>query len=109
MLDDLVLEPVKQIVNPTDDAIITDSLLCGAESKTKIHMFIIQHPEHAKRLISPNSQNYLESGNDDASNSNLTGGENSAIDDLLAGFDSEVTTSESNSEIDALLNVTGGT
>lgn len=107
IFEDLVLEPIKQIVKPTDDAIITDSLLCGTESKTKIHMFIIQHPEQAKKLISPNSQNYLKSGNDNASNPNLTGGENSAIDDLLAGFDSQVTTSESNSEIDALLNITG--
>ena len=109
MLEDLVLEPIKQIAQPPDDAIITDSLFWGTESKIKIHMFIMQHPEQAKRLISPNSQNHLERGNDYTTNSNLIGGENSTIDDLLAGFDSEVTTSESNSEIDALLNEAGGT
>jgi len=55
LLEDLVMEPTKEIANPTDHAIITDSLLCGTESRTKIHMFIIQHPEQARRLISQNS------------------------------------------------------
>lgn len=108
-LEDLVMEPTKEIVNPIDNAIITDSLLCGTESETKIHMFIIQHPEQARRLISPEAQKSPESGNYGSSNSNYTGSENSAIDDLLAGFDSEVKPSESNSEIDTLLNGIGGT
>jgi chemotaxis protein CheC len=93
MLDDLIMEPTKE-VNPTDIAIITDSLLCGTESDTKIHMFIIQHPEHARRLICsvvPNSPGI------DASN--FIGCENSEIDDLLVDFNSEVNQSESNSEI----------
>jgi len=104
MLEDLVMEPTKEIVNPTDDAIITDSLLWGTKSETKIHMFIIQHPKDARRLVCSNAQNSSQSDP-----SKLIGCTNSAIDDLLAGFDSEVKPSESNSEIDQLLNGTGET
>lgn len=107
MLNELVMEPTQEIVSPSDNAIITDSLLWGTDSETKIHMFIIQHPEQARRLISTKAQQ--APGNDYAgsSNANLIGGENSSIDDLLAGFDSKVQPSESSSEIDALLNEAG--
>jgi len=109
MLEDLVMVPTQEVVSPKDNAIITDSLLWGVESQTKIHMFIIQHPDQARRLISPKVQNSPENQYADTVNSNSIGSANSSIDDLLAGFDSEVTPSESSSEIDALLNETSET
>ena len=99
----LILEPACDVVSPTSDAIVNDAILSGTESGTQIHMLIIQHPEHARKLISPDAKKARASEYGEASNSNLLGGENSAIDDLLAGFDSPVESSESNSEIDALL------
>ncbi len=107
-LENLILEPACDVVNPTNDAIITDAILSGKDTGTEIHMLIIQHPEHARKLISPEAQKARKSEYDDASNSNLLGGGNSAIDDLLAGFDSDVTPPESNSEIDALLKGSSG-
>jgi len=102
-LQDLLLEPVCDIANPTKDAIITDVFLYGKNTGIEIHMLIIQHSEHARKLISheknPKGIEYENSSND-----NLLGRENSAIDALLADFDSEVTPSERSSEIDSLLN-----
>lgn len=105
-LKDLIAEPICDIMNPTNDAIITDALLCGETTGIEIHMLIIQHVEHARKLIL--NEGNISEGNDTPANNNLTGGANSAIDDLLAGFDSEVVPVKDNSEIDDLLkSVTG--
>lgn len=105
-LKDLILEPACDVVVPTNHAVITDALLSGKNSGVEIHMLIIQHPEHARKLLSNEGPKSQDSTRKSVSNSNLIGSENSSIDDLLAGFDSEVKPSESNSEIDALLNGT---
>jgi len=102
-LKNLILEPACDVVNPTNDAIVTDAILSGTNTGTQIHMLIIQHPEHARKLISPDAQKARASEYGASSNTNLLGGENSAIDDLLAEFDSPVNASDSNSKIDALL------
>jgi len=104
----LILEPVFDVIQPTSDAIINDAILTGSETGTQIHMLIIQHPENARKLISSDAQKDQSCEYGTVSNSNLLGGENSAIDDLLAGFDSPVESSDSNSEIDALLQQSGG-
>ena len=104
----LILEPACDVINPTSDAIVTDAILTGGETGTKIHMLIIQHPEHARRLISFDAQKAQASEYGTTSNSNLLGEENSAIDDLLADFDSPVEFLDSNSEIDTLLQQSGG-
>lgn len=98
-LNDLVRGPVTDAVIPTNRAIITDSLLWGKETGTEIHMFIIQHPEHARRLISQTGENCKKSSYEDSINTNLIGGENSEIDSLLNGF----TITGELSEIDELL------
>lgn len=103
-LQDLLLEPICDIVNPTKDAIITDVLLYGKNTGIEIHMLIIQHPEHARKLISRKEENSKGIEYEHSSNDNLLGRENSEIDALLADFDSEVTPSEGSSEIDSLLN-----
>ena len=102
-LQDLLTEPVCDIANPTKNVVITDVLLSGKNSGVEIHMLIIQHLEHARKLISNEANNSKESEYHDSSNSNLLGGENSLIDDLLSNFDSEVKPAEENSEIDDLL------
>ncbi len=101
-LHDLLLDPVCDITNPTKDAIITDVLLYGENTGIEIHMLIIQHPEHARKLIA-RKENPEGTEYEDSSNTNLLGGGNSEIDDLLSNFDSEVIPSEGNSEIDSLL------
>ena len=105
----LILEPVSDVINPASDAIVTDAILTGGETGTQIHMIIIQHPEHARRLISRDNPKSKSSEYESTSNSNLLGGGNSEIDALLAGFDSPVKSSDSNSEIDALLNTSAET
>ncbi|QLH06861.1 chemotaxis protein CheC [Nitrosopumilus ureiphilus] len=103
-LQDLLLEPACDVITPSNDAVITDSLLCGKNTGIEIHMLIIQHPEHARKLISPEAGNSKKIRYEDSSNTNLLGGENFAIDDLLANFDSKAKPSEENSEIECLLN-----
>ncbi|MCH7966032.1 MAG: chemotaxis protein CheC [Thaumarchaeota archaeon] len=103
-LQDLLLEPLCAVVNPTKDAIITDVCLRGKNTGIEIHMLIIQHPEHARKLISRKEGNSKGIEYEHSSNSSLLGNKNSAIDDLLADFDHEVLSSKGNSEIDSLLN-----
>ncbi|WP_299293195.1 chemotaxis protein CheC [Nitrosopumilus sp.] len=95
-IKDLIVEPVCDVVNPKDDAIITDVLLSGKETGTEIHMLIIQHPDHAKKLISNEARKINSNDYANDSNTNLLGGENSAIDDLLADLIPEETDSENN-------------
>ena len=102
-LQDLLTDPVCDIANPTKNVVITDALLSGKNTGVEIHMLIIQHLEHARKLISHNTNNSKDDEYHDSSNNNLLGGESSAIDDLLSNFDSEVTPTEENSEIDVLL------
>jgi len=102
-LQDLLLEPICDIVSPTKDAIITDVRLCGKNTGIEIHMLIIQHPEHARKLIYREEENSKGIEYEHSSNSNLLGTENSAIDALLSDFDSEVIPSKGNSEVDSLL------
>jgi len=101
-LKDLLLEPANDVVCPTDNAIITDSVLWGKDTGTEIHMIIIQHPEHAKKLISQKSPN-KKSDYSDSSNTNIIGGESSEIDSLLSEINED---SQKSSEIDDLLNDT---
>ncbi len=108
-LQDLLSDPVCEIVNPTNDAIITDVTLCGKNTGIEIHMLIIEHPEHARKLISGKAETSEETKSESSLNDNLTGADSFAIDTLLADFDSEVLTAvspqidSSNSEIDSLL------
>lgn len=97
-IEDLIVEPVCDVVNPKDDAIIADVLLSGKDTGTEIHMLIIQHPDHAKKLISDEVKKMDSNDYTNDSNTNLLGGENSAIDDLLADLIPEGTDSENNFE-----------
>jgi len=107
-LQDLLSDPVCEITNPTNDAIITDVTLCGKNTGIEIHMLIIEHPEHARKLIS-GKNGISEEPKSKTLNDNLIGDDSFAIDTLLADFDSEVLDAvspqinSSNSEIDSLL------
>lgn len=105
-LHELILEPAKEVISPTNDAVITDVVLSGKNTGTEIHMIVIQHPEHARKLIDPNMNSSNRGDYETSSNTNLLGGKNSAIDELLAGFDSEVALTNNSSEIDDLINDT---
>jgi len=110
-LQDLLSDPVCEIMNPTNDAIITDVTLCGKNSGIEIHMIIIERSEHARKLIS-GKNGTSEETESKTLDDNLIGDDSFAIDTLLADFDSEVLGAVSpqinstNSEIDSLLNST---
>jgi chemotaxis protein CheC len=105
-LHDLILEPAKEVINPTNDAVITDVVLSGKNSGTEIHMIVIQHPEHARKLIDPALNSSNKSNYEASSNTNLLGGKNSAIDELLSSFDSDVPVTNDSPEINDLINNT---
>ena len=107
-LQELLTEPAKDVKSQIKDAVITDVSLRGKETKTEIHMIIIQHPEHAKKLISPNKQKSKDNTYENSANTNLLGGENSLIDELIGDLSSDEGTIEENSEIESLIKNTLG-
>lgn len=82
-LEELLSDPTKDVKSTVYDSIIADVLLTGKNSNTKIHMIIIQHPDHAKKLILCEEKNSEENIYENISNTNLLGGKNDAIEDLL--------------------------
>lgn len=99
-LQELLKEPAKDVKSPIDDAIITDVSLCGKNSEAEIHMIIIQHPEHARKLISFKEHKDIKKNN--SSNTNLLGGQNSSIDELLRNFTAINAEAENNSTTKSL-------
>ncbi|MGY5148563.1 MAG: chemotaxis protein CheC [Candidatus Nitrosopumilus sp. bin_68KS] len=92
-LDDLIKEPTKDVDSCPDDVVITDISLCGENTKTEIHMIMIQHPEHAKKLISSNNEILNVKKYYTELNTNLLGGKNDSIDELIEGYNSTEKTS----------------
>jgi len=107
-LQELLTEPANDVKSQINDAVITDVSLCGKETRTEIHMIIIQHPEHAKKIIIPNEQKFEENTYKNSTNTNLLGGENALIDQLIGETSSDEKRSEENSEINSLIENTSG-
>ncbi len=82
-LDDLIKEPTKDVDSCPDDVVITDISLWGENTKTEIHMIMIQHPDHAKKLISSNNRIPNIEEYESKSNTNLLGGRTDSIDKLM--------------------------
>ncbi|EGG42663.1 Hypothetical protein Nlim_0475 [Candidatus Nitrosarchaeum limnium SFB1] len=79
----LLLEPTKDVINITDDVVITEVLLKGTQTGIEIHMLIIQHTEHARKLLSSQIRNSLISKYTDSSDPHKIGDENLEINALL--------------------------
>ena len=102
-LQELLTEPANDVKSPINDAVIADVRLCGKDTKTEIHMIIIQHPEHARKLISSKEHKSKGEEYENSNNTNLLGGENSLIDKLVEGLNPEDEISKGNYGIDSLL------
>ena len=87
-LQELIKEPANDVKSCINDVVITDVSLWGNNTKTEIHMIIIQHPEHARKLISFKEENVKQTKYEETSNANLLGGEHRDIDELVKNCDS---------------------
>lgn len=97
----LLLEPTKDVINITDDVVITEVLLTGTQTGIQIHMLIIQHTEHARKLISSQIRDVAVSKYTNSSNVNKIGDENLEINALL----DKIKTKDSDSKDDSNIKV----
>ncbi|HSG74397.1 MAG TPA: chemotaxis protein CheX [Nitrosopumilaceae archaeon] len=89
-LESLVKKSAQDVINTTDSAIIADAELIGKESGIRIHMIIVQNSNDARKIINQNGKkkpSELSSLND--TESYITGGKNSELDDLLKEIEKE--------------------
>lgn len=71
---------VKDVINPSDDAVIADVELIGKSSGAKLHMIIMQNPDDARKLLANHKSD--ASAIQEAA-SYPVGGQNSELDALL--------------------------
>jgi chemotaxis protein CheC len=71
---------VKDVINPSDDAVIADVELVGKSSGAKLHMIIMQNPDDARKLLANHKSD--ASAIQEAA-SYPVGGQNSELDALL--------------------------
>jgi chemotaxis protein CheC len=72
---------VKDVINPSDDAVIADVELVGESSGAKLHMIIMQNPDDARKLLANHKSD--SSANKQEAPSYPVGGQNSELDALL--------------------------
>ncbi|WP_371503809.1 chemotaxis protein CheC [Nitrosopumilus adriaticus] len=101
-LKELIKEPANDVNSNLKDAIVTEVSLSGAVTDIELHMIIIQHPEHAKKLISFRDQNLKVPKYENPSNTNLLGGKNNSIDELIGDFNLKNTKAEDDSKNQSL-------
>jgi chemotaxis protein CheC len=90
-LESLVKKSAQDVINTNDSAIIADAELIGKKSGIRIHMIIVQNSNDARKIINQNGKkkpSELSSLND--TESYITGGKNSELDDLLNEIEKEV-------------------
>ncbi len=86
----LVKKSAQEVINASESAIITDAELVGKKSGIRIHMIIVQNSNDARKILNQNGKkktSELSSLSD--TESYLTGGENSELDDLLNDLQKE--------------------
>ena len=83
-LESLVKKSTQDVIDATDSAIIADAELVVKESGIRIHMIIVQNSNDARKILNQNGKkktSEFSSLND--TESYVTGGKNSELDDLL--------------------------
>jgi len=95
----LLLDPTKDVIHITNDVVITDVLLTGSTTGIEIHMLIIQHTEHARKLIYSEIKNLCNFEPTDLLNNDRLGGKNLAIEELLDLYDENIPNSISKDDI----------
>ena len=86
----LVKKSAQEVINASESAIITDAELVGKKSGIRIHMIIVQNSNDARKILNQNGKkktSELSSLSD--TQTYLTGGENSELDDLLNDLQKE--------------------
>lgn len=81
-LHSLIDVSVKDVINPSDDAVIADVELVGEASGAKLHMIIMQTPTDARKLLA-NHKSDAENQNQQEAPVYPVGGQNSELDALL--------------------------
>ena len=81
-LHSLIDISVKDVINPSDDAVIADVELVGESSGAKLHMIIMQNPNDARKLLA-NHKTDVDSQAQQEAPSYPVGGQNSELDALL--------------------------
>ncbi|AJZ76667.1 hypothetical protein SU86_005510 [Candidatus Nitrosotenuis cloacae] len=71
---------VKDVINPSDDAVIADVELVGKSSGAKLHMIIMQNPDDARKLLANHKS---DASVIQEAASYPVGGQNSELDALL--------------------------
>ncbi len=72
---------VKDVINPSDDAVIADVELVGESSGAKLHMIILHNPDDARKLLANHKSDAYTSQSEVPSYP--VGGQNSELDALL--------------------------
>ncbi len=90
-LASLINNSTKDVIKPSESAIIADAELIGETSGIRIHMIIVQNTEDARKLLEQNvkhdSSEFSSIGN---SFEYKTGSENSELDELVKELEKEV-------------------
>ena len=89
-LESLVKKSAQDVINTNNSAIIADAELIGETSGIRIHMIIVQNSNDARKIINQNGKkksSELSSLGD--TESYITGGKNSELDDLLNEIEKE--------------------
>lgn len=81
-LHSLIDVSVKDVINPSDDAVIADVELVGEASGAKLHMIIMQTPNDARKLLASHKSD-VENQDQQEAPSYPVGGQNSELDALL--------------------------
>ena len=82
-LESLVKNSALDVIKATDSAIIADAELVGKQSGIRIHMIIAQNSNDARKILSQNGNNNSDFSSLNDTESYITGGKNSELDDLL--------------------------
>ena len=79
----MVEKSTQDVINPINSAIIADAELVGEKSGIRIHMIIVQNSNDARKILNQNGKNTTEFSSLKETESYLTGGENTELDDLI--------------------------
>jgi chemotaxis protein CheC len=91
-LESMVNESTKNLVKPTESAIIADAELVGEKSGIRIHMIIVQNSNDARKILNQNGKkNTSEFSSLLDPESFITGAQNSELDDLVNELQKEKT------------------
>lgn len=88
-MESLVKKSAQDVISAIDSAIIADAELVGEKSGIRIHMIIIQNSNDARKILNQNGKKTTEFSSLNDTDSYITGGENSELDELIKEIEKE--------------------